>query len=127
MIATIFLIIGIAFMALSFGWMELDIISHTIEKNRRWHVFKGFFQFFFYLSIAEALYGIHYKTLLAVIMYLSITVLIFNPIINLVRKRNDFFYISKYGLEGKFYNTPKLYYLLNLIIAVTCFYFINYK
>lgn len=127
MIATLFLIVGIVFMALAFGWMELDIISHTHKKNRTWHVYKAFFQGFFYSSVAEALYGFTWKAVLAVVMYLAITVLVFNPIINLVRKRNDFFYISKYGIEGRFYNTPKLYYLLNLIIAVSCFYLINYK
>lgn len=124
---TIFVIIALIFMGLTFGWVEKDIIEHTHEKNRTWHIYKALFQGFLFFALGYDDYGIHAKTFLTMLMYLALTVLIFNPVINKVRKRGDFFYISKNGIEGAFYKTPKLYYLLNLTIAVACYYLINYR
>lgn len=119
--------LGIALLALSYGYVELNIInSSNSVHNRRWHWYKGLFQGVFYAAIGLGVYGFHWKLILFVIMLLALTVVIFNPVINKVRKRGDFFYIANAGIEGYFYNTPKLYYFLNLIIFTGLYVTLNH-
>ena len=118
--------ISMIFLGLTFGNVELNIMNPSSKKlNRKWHWFKAFFQGFIYSAVSYSIYGLSWKAILFIILLLALTVLIFNPVINKVRNRKDFFYISKEGIEGFFYTTPKLYYFLNVILVILIYFILK--
>jgi len=113
------IIIGIILLGLCFGYVELNIIdSKNTAHNRKWHWFKGGMQGVFFTLIGYPIYNVSIDLLFFILMTLSLTVLIFNPIINKIRKRNNFFYIANAGIEGYFYKIPKIYYMINLLLFI---------
>lgn len=113
--------VAIVFLGMTFGFVELDDLTPPKDSkklNGLWHFYKALFQGTIFIAIAHEAYGHSWKVAVMVLMLLSMTACIFNPVINKVRKRGDFFYISKSGIEGHFYRYPRLYWFLNATITV---------
>jgi len=115
--------LGIVLLGLCFGYVELNIIdSKNTAHNRKWHWYKGGFQGVLFVAIGYPIYNVSIDLLFFILMTLSLTVLLFNPIINKIRNRKNFFYIADAGIEGYFYKIPKIYYLINLLIFIVSIY-----
>lgn len=110
-------IIGITFLGVTFGFIELNQKSDR-GLIRKWHKTKALFQIFIAGAISVAIHGFATCALTELVVLLAITAIVFNISINITRKRKSILYLSKDGLEGIFYKSPWLYYLILVLIIV---------
>lgn len=118
-----FIIVGIISLGLCFGWFEIDDLTTNANGEskvlkKKWHAAKASFQICFSSAISLGSFVSLWDTIWFFLFILSLTALLFNLTINIVRGRKNLLYVGKGGPEGLFYKHPWLWNLIMLIILI---------